>query len=107
MTTTTTRNVSLTVNGQTIVRPLSHLPGLRKLARRVKNEGKLVVLKSTDAPVTDLLTGLQVSNSCEDCECCGAFGARHYWIETEFGNCAWACLRCVGIQSVRKMAKSA
>lgn len=103
----TTRNVALTVNGQTIVRPLSHLPGLKKLARRVADQGKRVALRSTEAPVTDLFTGLPVSRSCTECECCGGFGALHYWIETEFGNGAWACPYCVGIQSVRKMAKSA
>jgi hypothetical protein len=107
MNTTTTRNVALTVNGKSIVRPLNHLPGLKKLARRVANEGKRVALKSTTEPLTDLATGLPVSHSCTECECCGGFGALHYWIETEFGNGAWACPHCVGIQSVRKMAKSA
>jgi hypothetical protein len=99
------RNIALTVNNTTIVRPASHLPGCKKAARKARENRHTVSLKWTDEPETDLTVGLKSSGSCEDCECCGGFGARAYWIETEWsGVYAWACSRCVGIHAVRKLA---
>lgn len=108
MATKTKKNVALTINGTTIVRPIAHLPGCKKAAREAADMGKVVTLKATEAAVTDLTTGLKSSGSCEECQCCGQFGGRHYWIDTQWeGVSAWACSKCVAIHSIHKLAKSA
>jgi len=104
----TKKNVALSINGVTIVRPAAHLPGCKKAARKARDAGAVVSLKKTDAPVTDLTRGMESSGSCEDCECCGQFTGRRYWIETEWtGVYAWACPVCVAIHTIRKLANAA
>jgi hypothetical protein len=107
MTNAAKKNVALTVNGTTIVRPIAHLPGCKKAARTAADLGKVVTLKSTTAPLTDVTTGLEASHSCEDCECCGQFGALHYWVEMQWGSFAWACPNCAASAAIHKLAKSA
>lgn len=106
---TETRNIALTVNGTTIVRPAAHLPGCKKAAAEARENGFTVSLKWTTEPETDLTAGLQTSGCCDDCECCGRFSGRHYWIETEWDDhgktiFAWACPICVAVRAIHVLA---
>lgn len=97
----TTRNIALTVNGSTIVRPAAHLPGCQKAARAARDAGHAVSLKRTDAPLSDVTAGLKSTGCVDDCEACGTFTGRRYWVDG-----AWRCAQCVGIVAVRQLAQA-
>jgi hypothetical protein len=101
-----TTNVALTIDGTTIVLPLSYLKFAQGAARKAADMGKAVTLKKTTEAITDVTAGLPTSGSCEDCELCGTFGGRHWWVVTEHGCGTWACRNCVTRTVVRKLVEA-